>query len=402
MKSRFFANTEKPVVFLVIMFLSVLIVGSVNADRNLQDISDSMGVDQYAERYGISEKEALDRMILQSELAAIGEEISKNEWEHIGGIWFEHEPEFKYTIAVTGNIGQIRAYFDNHRLLEYVAIIEVDISLSELKELLELTNQIAADFETNHSTAIIQRNQQIEIRAVSRHDFLEEFGTRINLLSSPERQLLEKYVVIVEDEALDDLASTAAIFAGHDISCTSGWNVTYNGARYATTAGHCSNMLWYSGQYLGNVIWEANPQVSGVYHTDLQLHNAIAQGHTLSNDFHWSRKVVAQMSKWGTEGSWVCKIGRATSVTCGTIESVTANWGPGQPNTLIRVTRHDSANPLACSGDSGSPLYSWQSYGYAANGWVIGSPCAGYGRNYMLAMPVNTAWSHGIHVLTVP
>ena len=401
MKNRFFQTSRKQmVVILVVMFMSIVIVGGANADRELQDVS---GLKQYAERYRVSENEALERLNLQAEFALVGEELYKNEWEHLGGIWFEHEPEFKYIVAITGNEEKIRAYFDNRPLSEHVEIVNVDIALSDLEELLELTNRIAVDFETNHSTSIIQQSQAVEIRAVSRPNFLEEYEAAVLALSSQERQLLVKHVIVIEDEALDELSSTAQIFAGHAItSCTSGWNVTRNGQRYASTAGHCPNSSYYNTQYLGNVVFEADPNVSGVYNTDLQLHNATAQGHSLSNDFEWSQKVVAQISKWGTEGSWVCKIGTTTSVTCGTIETVTANWGPGQPNTLIRVTKHSSPNPLACGGDSGAPLYSWQSYGYAAHGWVIGSPCQGYSGNYMLVMPVNTAWGHGIHVLTVP
>jgi hypothetical protein len=84
-------------------------------------------------------------MILQSDLALIGEEIFKNEWEHVGGIWFEHDPEFKYTIAVTGNREQIRAYFDDHRLLEYVTIVDVDISLSEIMQIFFCKKRIPSD-----------------------------------------------------------------------------------------------------------------------------------------------------------------------------------------------------------------------------------------------------------------
>lgn len=404
MSKRFWKSPQKQIaVFWAIIFLSTLIVGGVNADKVSQDISDSMRLNQYAQRYRVSEDEALNRMNLQSELALLSEELVKNEWEHIGGIWFEHEPEFKYVVAITGNEEQIRAYFDDQSLSDIVEIVRVDISLSELQELLEFTSQITADFETNHSTAIIQKSQVIEIRTVSRSNFLEEFEATVDVFSSQESQLLEEHIVVIEDETLDDLSSTAQIFAGHAITdCTSGWNVTRYGQRYGSTAGHCPNSSYYNLQYFGNVVFEADPKVSGVYNTDLQLHNAAAQGHSLSNDFEFSQKVVAQISKWGTEGSWVCKIGKTTGVTCGTIETVTASWGPGQPNTLIRVIKHNSPNPLACGGDSGAPLYSWQGYGYAAHGWVIGSACGSYSGNYMLVMPVNTAWGHGINVLTVP
>ena len=154
MKNRFFQTSRKQmVVILVVMFMSIVIVGGANADRELQDVS---GLKQYAERYRVSENEALERLNLQAEFALVGEELYKNEWEHLGGIWFEHEPEFKYIVAITGNEEKIRAYFDNRPLSEHVEIVNVDIALSDLEELLELTNRIAVDFETNHSTSIIQ------------------------------------------------------------------------------------------------------------------------------------------------------------------------------------------------------------------------------------------------------
>jgi hypothetical protein len=46
------------VLLLATLFLVAMVSG--NDDRNLQEISNSMGVEQYAERYGISENEALD------------------------------------------------------------------------------------------------------------------------------------------------------------------------------------------------------------------------------------------------------------------------------------------------------------------------------------------------------
>jgi hypothetical protein len=147
------------------------------------------------------------------------------------------------------------------------------------------------------------------------------------------------------------LAGGDEIVASAGWICSAGFNTTRGGGNYVVTAGHCTDGLpnWRTGgtnigpstnsdfpvNDYGLIQNTGAPVVAGV-----TLHNGTIQPITSSSS--------------GAVGQSVCKSGRTTQVTCGTISGLnaTVNYGNGQIVYGLIQT-----NVRAAGGDSGGPLF---------------------------------------------
>ena len=167
--------------------------------------------------------------------------------------------------------------------------------------------------------------------------------------------------------------------------CTSGFTVRNSaGTRGVSTAGHCGNSQTLSGVALTF----RGESYSGSY--DVQWHNA--SGHTYTNTIKVStstRAITGTRARSSqTVGSQVCKQGRTTGYTCGTISTTT--YCASGACTWVRVA--GNGTNLSEGGDSGGPWFSGNT-AYGSHTYGIGNDSAYMPIDYFSGISVTIATS---------
>ena len=176
------------------------------------------------------------------------------------------------------------------------------------------------------------------------------------------------------------------MYGGLPIStCTTGFTVrNSSGVRGVSTAGHCGNSQSLSGYSLTF----RSERYSGSY--DIQWHNA--SGHTYPNTIRVSsstRSITATRSRTSqTVGSQVCKQGKTTGYTCGTISTI--SYCASGACTWVRVA--GNGYNLSEGGDSGGPWFSGNT-AYGSHTYGIGNDSAYMPVNYFAGISVSIATS---------
>lgn len=143
--------------------------------------------------------------------------------------------------------------------------------------------------------------------------------------------------------------------------CTVGYGALRAGVRGFVTAGHCPNTMTVSGVSFP-IVQEVNTGDS-----DVQFHTRT--GHTYSSQYISGDPAYPIQVVSGTTalvvGMPLCKYGRTTRLTCGTVTSVSVQItsSPRGSGNFARIKNYATA-PMAAGGDSGGPVYA--EYGYAA------------------------------------
>ncbi len=338
----------------------------------------AQSADSYAERFGVDVNEALKRLERQDSVSELGQQLWESEQNTFGGLWIQHEPEYRIVAAFTQN-GEVtlNKYIADIEFSNYVEIREVDVTVDALvklqeTEVLPLLEEMAplADSDVN-----IQEN---------RVDVLVEKGT----LSSQEVRAAatNPKIAFVEVDSLS-AEIQGEVRAGQALSnCTVGFNVSYNSSRYMSTAGHCPPTQRYNGILLTPVsgaVWYGGPY-------DLRLFHAPA-GYSLPNKYNtsYANTITSARSKIGTEGHYVCHIGKTSGFKCGVISSLYSYVGTTGLGPFVKFSTSS-----ACPGDSGGPvLNSTVGYGIMAAG-----NCSSIGQ----FMPVDSMRNLGVSLVTSP
>jgi hypothetical protein len=116
---------------------------------------------QYAEAFDVGEKEAARRLDLQGRIGPAQQNIMENESHRFGGMFWEHEPEYRMVVLLTeGDEDDILDYFYDDKIKQIVEVRNVELTLEELHEiqhevaelLLSLDLQISSgtSVQTNH------------------------------------------------------------------------------------------------------------------------------------------------------------------------------------------------------------------------------------------------------------
>ena len=333
---------------------------------------------QYASIHNVSLEEALYRLGLQDAIGKLDEDLLLNESGVYAGLWVQHQPEYRIIIQLSSNKeNTILRYIDK----SIVELIEVDFVPLTLVELLEVQNETLSSIRKlgilAESGLSIPKNK-IELYILKR-DSLSLANSNVEIPDS---------VQIIEVDELSTL--TNEIFAGLALSfCTSGFSVQNgSGVKGITTAAHCNNTLSYNGS---NLPFQG-AAYGGQY--DVQWHTA--PNFTVRN---LAYDGSAYRYIWGTKhrdnqyvGEWVCKYGKQTGYSCGSIMDKHFQPSPSDcsncfTSTFIRV------NTGSSGGDSGGP-------------WMVGNTAYGitHGRipstGDSIYMAVNYVSFLGISILT--
>ena len=94
----------------------------------------AMDAQYYAESYGVELSEAIRRLTLQEPMGRLGATLESNEAGTLGGVWIQHEPEFRLVAAFTKDGEKTMAkYVQDGPMLDLIEVRTVDATLRQLK-----------------------------------------------------------------------------------------------------------------------------------------------------------------------------------------------------------------------------------------------------------------------------
>lgn len=125
-------------------------------------VSDALRRDAeaYADVQGVSLDEAIRRLRQQDPIGELNAVLREREGDVFGGLWIQHEPEYKVVVLVTRDRRRIRRrYVRGGPLEDTVEIRQAETTLEELHTIQQETMGILEEFGSRANTAIdVKRN----------------------------------------------------------------------------------------------------------------------------------------------------------------------------------------------------------------------------------------------------
>lgn len=342
----------------------------------------------YARSQGVSMEEAIRRLQLQEVIGRLNATLSQAERGSFAGLWIEHSPEYRVVVRFTDEHAaeRVAGYVDGTDLEGLVDVKPATFSLEDLEAVQASARHLGRQVGVGVDSDINVKVNWVEVYAVNPG----ELATRLAKVGVefPAGAVVQRVRRLAQPEA--------NIYGGLPIStCTSGFSVQNgSGTRGISTAAHCSN----SQSYSGTALTYQSGDITG--NQDVQWHTA--PGFTVTNQFESGigvRSCTATESR-STQavGDFVCKNGKTTGYTCGSISSTTyaPSYVTSASSTFIRVNNDQGYADLSSGGDSGGPWF----LSNTAYGTHSGSP--GDDANDAIYMAINYISSLGVSVLTAP
>jgi hypothetical protein len=204
----------------------------------------------YAKNYGVTIDEALHRLKLQDSFPGLSTELENNEKETFGGLWIQHEPEYKIVVAFTNNGEQTISKYSKYisgEVAPYIEIRTVRKSLSEL-----LSDQDKPFYSLDEQGIKSESRVDIINNCVS-IDIAKADKGKFDIAIQNEKLVIPKGLKVNFVDGLSVL--TTDIYGGLwlDLSfpyfCTSGFSVKNSaGTKGIATACHAgSGPMYYAG-----------------------------------------------------------------------------------------------------------------------------------------------------------
>lgn len=315
----------------------------------------------YSKHFGVTVDEALHRLSLQDAFPDLGPELEKNEAETFGGLWIQHEPEYKIVVAFTRDGAKTIAKYSNYipaEVAPYIEVRIVDKSLAELQidqeKLFSSLNQQGIKIESR----VDIRNNCVSIDIVNKDKY--DLAVKDGKVAIPDKLKINLVdsLSILQTDIYGGL--TLDYYSYSSPYLTSGFSVhnSSTGADGIITAGHADNVtLYYSGQGLSY----QSESLGGSY--DVQWHTA--SGVSFPNKIQWwsdgsTFNITSVKSRSQQNvGDIISKYGMTTHYTAGEISSKIALLAsPYNSATWMEVENVFGYQKLSDAGDSGGPWFS--------------------------------------------
>lgn len=326
----------------------------------------------YADKFGVSLQEAGRQLQLQEAVDALNARLTEEQAATFAGLSIEHAPQFHVVARFTRKGEEtIRPYL-SPALAEVVRVEPARFTLQQLERRLEASYHRVRGAGIPSAGEVDVRGNRAQVHVLR------------GRAAAAKGVLGEGDASVVEVDHLPQ--EEISMYGGLSITgCTSGFTVRNSaGTRGISTAGHCGNSQTLGG-YALTFRGEA---YSGSY--DVQWHNA--SGHTYPNTIKVStgtRSITGTRSRTSqTVGSQVCKQGRTTGYTCGTISTI--SYCASGACTWVRVA--GNGTNLSEGGDSGGPWFSGNT-AYGSHTYGIGNDSAYMPVNYFSGISVTIATS---------
>jgi hypothetical protein len=357
----------------------------------------------YSEKFGVTYDEAEFRLELQTSFPDLEPALEKNDPNTFGGVWIQHEPEYKIIVAFTDECEKKIKKYDDYIPKEVSPYIETKLVERSLLDLRGDQSQMVDSFrevgiKTDSWVDVIENRVVVYIEK-DQKSFLDN-AINTGIIKMPSK------VKIAEVEELTH--PTTDIYGGLTLdsipyiwhACTSGFAVEDNSSNDVgiITAGHCTDSLYYSPYSLTH----EDEEYWGNY--DVQWHT-VSQYLTVTpeiqiNEYGSTQTIYGQINRGSqTIGSFFGKYGFVTHFTCGQLQSKT--WCPSDsvPNaqpTWMLVNNYFDYDDLVALGDSGGP---WFNNGYAL-GITHGAGTDDYGNQYAVYMAIDYISGVGVSLMT--
>ena len=398
---------------IISLVLGMILPVSANSD-NLKMTPESVTAEVYAKYYGVSIEEALHRLQLQDSFPGLPTALENNEQGTFGGIWIQHEPEYKIVVAFTKNGQQTFNEYSKYLTEDAAAYIELRVVN---KSLVELKNE-------QDKLLKYLNNQGLQI--VSRVDVINNCVS-IDVAKTDKDKFsiaTQNYASVIPDgieiNFVDSLpVPTTDIYGGLKVLTpfnppavytygTSGFAViNTTGTKGIMTAGHLSTPLGNPFYYeYPSHTWHTLSYQSGYYSGSYDWQWCTCPGLSVTNKIQWwdngwtfdvtSKKTYTEQ----VIGDVVSKYGNTTHFTCGQISSTTTTLRvPLNYPSWIEVSNIYGYPNLAAGGDSGGPWFSGSGPGVIALGITSEATSDGQ-KAYYMAQNFIEPW--GVSVMTSP
>lgn len=338
-----------------------------SASPALSQTGDNPILSNYIQAYGVSGAEAERRLSYVDKAVALQARLSADEPTRFAGLYIEHQPEFRVVVRLVGGSDQLlRRYTDDPVFVAEQAQTPL-IALRNKQEaiirsLARSTPELSTDIDVRRGRVKLYTRNPIQSRSALGASSISTDDVDAVRVSSRE----QLSATIQGGEAADGPVQSD----GRYEAATLGFVVTNGSVRGVLTAAHFGECASLPVTCVKNAPAKHAP--SGV---SLAWQNQQNMG---SNDYEWrtasgTNTLPNTIRYTGAPnpmpitavrdprdfpiGTTVCKQGRTTGYTCGTIEStwsqVTYN---GQTGWYVRVKRNASGN-MAEVGDSGGPVF---------------------------------------------
>lgn len=120
----------------------------------------------YAKRYGVTLEEAIERLQFQEGIGELNAALQADEADSFGGLWIEHEPDFRIIALFTRNGEKtIRAYLAGKPFAQQVEVCEARYTLAELETIYaQAADELAKlDFDVNTSLDVSSNRVEVTV-----------------------------------------------------------------------------------------------------------------------------------------------------------------------------------------------------------------------------------------------
>lgn len=396
------ANSRFRIVLVAVLTVTTASVGAFEVRSN-----ESVGsvAAMYARSFGVTESEADRRISVMHRSRQVQKILRSRYPSTFAGLYVEHQPEFRVVVGFTEspeeNLRSVTLDTD------FVAI-PLPNSLNNLRAVQEVIGeQLAATGVEFMSQANI-KDSIVEVYVAS-PDTLQASVAAVRS-EVPFVKLIRAAGFVEPTSGIPYSVDAGQQLNNKDRTyCTSGFGVKSGAVTGIATAGHCQNAptfnptkkykLNFQAEVIGgseDLQWFTIPDADG---WNFQPSNVVDVGSQ-------SRTMLATVSRSDMQvGDFVCKYGKTTYETCGTIEELEFEaLFMGKVGKFIRVKR-DIDGVMNDYGDSGGPVYGGDptinpfmnsAYGLVHGKGVEGGP---FERD-MVFMPTDYFSSLGLQILT--
>jgi hypothetical protein len=330
----------------------------------------------YAKDFGVSVANAKDRLALQEKAIAYAQNLFESGPSEFVNITIRHTPNFKITVYYDKGIDraalmrsapvELRKYLNFNPINKSRATLDEErASISNALRAANLPFGLEFDYETARFGLDIP-----------------EGADAAKYTSAIPQPLISKIDIRRNTMAVD----ATAIYGGWAWSngtggCTTGWPIKDSSAKEAMlTAGHCvppnsMTFPWISGSPTLTTVSSRGSDTTVIdyamftlgTHTTTRVINIQNEPSFVNPDGTKNftpgittayYEIIAPVT--ALNGAYVCKQGKTTLLTCGTI--VDTSYSDSKGTNLVKVSKSAQGN-IVMSGDSGGPVFIWSADG---------------------------------------
>lgn len=350
----------------------------------------------YASDFNVSVTEAQRRLGYTKTAADLQQRLMREEPLRFSGLYIDNGSEFRIVVKFVGDAPALLAKYTTDPVFvaqqSALPIAALQRAQQSLQQLLGPDSKIALEVDpVDEKVRVFLPNPERARALLSRLNIPQD---RVEILQAP-----EFYRVAATVRGGDSISTANEIG-------TLGFNVrNAAGTRGVLTAAHFGECTGVSSGCTKNAAATGPSNVSLVHQGQVNAGSddyewRTASGHTFSNTMFYGQNMaitaVADPSTFPI-GTTVCKYGRTTGYTCGTIQGNASTTYNGSPGTYIRVARNGGGD-MVRAGDSGGPVFGANTAYGIVHSQVVTAPYQGQ----MLFMPITRISGLGLSVLTAP